>query len=150
MAGSEGPGWYPGKPDPAGSQRWGARRAMRTEAPVVGSPHPRRPPWWVLVAGGAALLLCSGWVAAQPLPPSQPTPALQTLETQVQQEAGRMATLQSQAKQWQAQRAQVAAELQQEESNAAALTGQPAPPSVTRGLPPVNVNPPRITMSRGS
>jgi len=113
----------------------------------------RRPPWWVLLAGFAALLGASGWVAAQPLPPSKPTPALQAVENELQQQKQSLANLQSQAQSWQAQRSTVAAQLQQEENTVAALTGQTAPATTTGGVTgssaPTLRSPP-ITMTGGS
>jgi hypothetical protein len=112
-------------------------------------PHQRRPPWWVLAVSGGAMVGVTGWVAAQPLPPAQRLPALQAVEAQLRQEQGRLGALQAQARQWTAQRAQVAAVLQQDEDIIAQLTGQAPPPAVQGGSSSAG-SLPAITMTGGS
>ena len=73
-----------------------------------------RPPWWVLVAGCAALVGTTGWVALQPLPPSDPSPQLRAVETRLQGEQATLSQLHAQAANWQAQRTRAAQALQQD------------------------------------
>ncbi len=95
-------------------------RSARVSTPA---PRRRRRPWWVLGIGAVSFFGLTGWVAAQPLPPSQTTPALKAVQGQIQQESSNLSAMSSQAQQWQAQRQQLAGTLKQEEQAVAQLTG---------------------------
>ena len=124
------------------------QRAQAASRPLAGSR--RRAPWWVLGAGVLGLAGIWAWVAAQPLPPSQPTPALQAVEAQVQQQAQTLAGLQSQATSWATQRSAASAQLQQEQNVVAALTGTAPVTAGTGGGSSPAVSTPAFTMTRGS
>ena len=124
--------------------RGGGYNARRADAriPVESAAHgaaptvapKRRRPWWVLGVGMVGLIGWSGWVAAQPLPPSAtPTPALKGVQSQIQQDSTQLSTLSAQAQQWQAQRSQLAATLQQDENTLAQVTGQRVQAGVAPG-----------------
>ncbi len=104
-------------PDRAGRPPLPQRPGPGARGRPVPAGRAKRPPWWVLGLGMLGLVGWTGWVAAQPLPPPNGSPAVRSVDGQIQQADAAIQNLSAQARQWQAQRSAAAAALQQAQAS---------------------------------